>query len=176
MDNKTKIAICDAFGDWLAGPTGGSPCSPNASEATCPVNDEMGGFSFVLSLQAMAEMAEVLGYSNATQRYQRLADAATAEFHRLFFNTTVQRYGGDLNAVQSLSLPALEIGSPPTPALRDSVVQTLEYDLAHRTNYTLRVGAVTSKVSVDKHFIVGSSSRGKQYISSDLPVRLLVEF
>ena len=46
----------------------------------------------------------------------------------------------------SVSLPALEIGAPPTTALRESVLQTLQYDLAQRTNYTLRVGAVTSKV------------------------------
>lgn len=108
----------------------------------------MGGFSYVLSLRAMAQMAEVLGNHNATQRYQSLATAATAEFHRLFFNTTAQRYGGDLGAVQSLSLPALQIDAPPTPALRQKVLQTLQYDLTHRTNYTLRVGAVTSKVNL----------------------------
>lgn len=94
----------------------------------------------------MAEMATVLGNKNATQRYQSLADAATAEFHLLFFNTTARQYGGDLGAVQSLSLPALEIDSPPTPALREEVLQALEYDLAHRTNFTLRVGAVTAKI------------------------------
>ena len=163
-DNTTEIAICDAFSDWLAGPTGSVTCSPNASGTECPVGAEMGGFSYVLSLRAMAEMAAVLGEHNATKRYQTLANAATAEFHQLFFNTTVKRYGGDLGAVQSLSLPALEIDSPPTPALREAVLQTLQYDLAHRTNYTLRVGAVTSKVSEHqgndaKHILFARYSR-----------------
>jgi alpha-L-rhamnosidase len=145
-DNVTKLAVCDSFGDWLSGPTGQSTCSPNASSSACPVGAEMASFNYVLSLRAMAQMAGVVGDHNATARYESLAGAATAEFHSFFFNKSVERYGGDIGAVQSLSLPALEIGAPPTPKIRATVVQTLHDDLAQRSNYTLRVGAVTSKI------------------------------
>lgn len=106
----------------------------------------MASFSYILSLRAMAQMASVVGDHNATARYEGLGAAATAEFHAFFFNTSVERYGGDLGAVQSLSLPALEIDAPPTKAIRATVVETLHNDLALRSNYTLRVGAVTSKI------------------------------
>ena len=46
-------------------------------------------------------MALVLGNHNATKRYGTLATDATTEFHRRFFNSSVQRYGSDLGAVQS---------------------------------------------------------------------------
>jgi alpha-L-rhamnosidase len=145
-DNITKLAVCDSFGDWLSGPTGQSTCSPNATDSSCPVADEMASFSYVLSLRAMAQMAGVVGDHNATVRYAGLAAAATAEFHAVFFNKSVERYGGDIGAIQSLSLPALEIDAPPTPKIRAAVVRTLHDDLAQRSNYTLRVGAVTSKI------------------------------
>ena len=76
----------------------------------------------------------------------RSAAEATAEFHSIFWNAGQQRYGGDPGAIQSLSLPALDIGAPPTAALHSTVVKTLRDDLVTNTNYTLRVGAVTSKI------------------------------
>eukprot|EP01052_Picozoa_sp_SAG31_P058021 SAG31_NODE_17497_length_668_cov_1.583480_1_plen_88_part_10 len=88
----------------------------------------MGGFSYVLGLRAMAAMAAVLGNSSAAARYATLAERGTTEFHTFFFNKTVQRYGGDLGAIQSLTLPALEIGAPPA-ALRSTVLKTLNDDL-----------------------------------------------
>jgi alpha-L-rhamnosidase len=105
----------------------------------------MAGFNYVLGLEAMSRIAIVLGNHSAAARYAHLANAARDDFHDLFYNTKVERYGGDIMAVQSLTVPALKIGSPP-PALIASVVQTLDDDLAHRTNYTLRVGAVTAKL------------------------------
>eukprot|EP01043_Picozoa_sp_COSAG02_P103693 COSAG02_NODE_39703_length_414_cov_0.495238_1_plen_72_part_00 len=59
-DNKTKIAICDAFSDWLDGPMGLSSCGPNAGATACPVGQEMAGFSYVLSLRAMAQVFLVI--------------------------------------------------------------------------------------------------------------------
>ena len=106
----------------------------------------MGGFSYVLSLRAMSQMADLMGDRNASARYGSLATKATAEFHSLFWNADKQRYGGDPGAIQSLSLPALDIGAPPTEALHSAVVKTLHDDPATNTNYTLRVGAVTSKI------------------------------
>ena len=106
----------------------------------------MGGFSYVLSLRAMSQMADLMGDLRASARYGSLATKATAEFHSIFWNAGQQRYGGDPGAIQSLSLPALDIGAPPTAALHSTVVKTLRDDLVTNTNYTLRVGAVTSKI------------------------------
>ena len=156
------LAVCDRFKDWLCGnaqsccsgcqvrsPGGNSSsCSPKSSSGdsgSCPVGAEMGGFNYVLGLRAMSDIATVLGNSSAATRYSTLAQTGTTEFQKFFWNETVQRYGGDLGAIQSLTLPALKIGAPPA-ALLPVVVKTLNDDLVERTNYTLRVGAVTSKI------------------------------
>ena len=110
----------------------------------------MGGFSYVLSLRAMSQMADLMGDRNASARYGSLATKATAEFHSIFWNAGQQRYGGDPGAIQSLSLPALDIGAPPTAALHSTVVKTLRDDLVTNTNYTLRVGAVGSAISCER--------------------------
>ena len=54
-------------------------------------------------------------------------------------------YGGDEGAIQTLTTPALAIGSAPA-SLTSTVIQTLANDLRQTTKYTLRVGAVTSKI------------------------------
>jgi hypothetical protein len=90
-------------------------------------------------------MAKVLGKANDMTRYAAIADAARQSFHSAFYNQVTGTYGNDWGAVQSLTLPALDIGSPPAE-LRPHVVQTLQDDLALRRQYHLAVGAVTSKI------------------------------
>lgn len=55
--------------------------------------------------------------------------------------------------MQSLTLPALVLGSAPTTVIAKELVQTLDADVANpgvgQASYTLRVGAVTSKVLLD---------------------------
>ena len=62
-------------------------------------------------------------------------------------------YGGDAGAVQSLTIPALVIGSAPTADIQSKLVAELDADVAKpgvgQPGYTLRVGAVTSKVILD---------------------------
>ena len=105
----------------------------------------MGGFNYVLGLRAMSQMAAILGNSTAAARYATYAATGTKEFHSFFYNATIGRYGGDEGAIQSLSLPALKIGSPPDAATRGHVVETVDKDLKE-INFTLAVGAVTSKI------------------------------
>ena len=105
----------------------------------------MAGFNFVLTLRAMGSMAAALGNPGDAARYSALAAAATSGFHAAFYNASAKAYGDDAGAVQSLTLPALDIGAPPA-AIRAAVVQSLEDDLAQRTDYHLRVGAVTAKI------------------------------
>ena len=142
------LAVCDQFKDWLCG-NGQSCCvapviKGQPEPQNCRVGAEMGGFNYVLGLQAMSRIATVLGNSSAASRYAQYASKATEEFHSFFFNASVGRYGGDTGAIQSLSLPALKIGSPPA-SIYPRVVQTVGDDLA-KINYTMAVGAVTSKI------------------------------
>ena len=119
-------------------------CCTHKGSPSCPVGAEMGGFNYVLGLRAMAQVATTLGNGTAAVRYAGYGSKGTAEFHSYFFNTAVGRYGGDEGAIQSLSLPALKIGSPPAAVL-PAVVKTVADDL-RQINYTLAVGAVTSKI------------------------------
>ena len=151
VSNNTHegLAVCDDFKDWLCGNNmsccAGSPSNHVHDAQNCPVGHEMGGFSYVMGLEAMSRMAKLMGRHAHSVRYARLAEDGRKDFHTLFYNTSVGRYGGDIGAIQSLTIPALQIGSPP-PELAASVAQTLHDDLEYRTNYTLRVGAVTSKL------------------------------
>jgi alpha-L-rhamnosidase len=141
------LAECDEFQDWLCG-NGMSCCSKtgNISDVvSCPVPAEMGSFNYVLALEAMTAMAEALGKAENSTRYSKIADTARHSFHQAFYNGKTGTYGNDFGAVQSLTLPALQIGAPPV-ALLPHVVQTLQDDLASRTDYHLAVGAVTSKI------------------------------
>eukprot|EP01047_Picozoa_sp_COSAG01_P034302 COSAG01_NODE_2570_length_7441_cov_2.829202_4_plen_355_part_00 len=145
--NPQDLAECDQFQDWLCG-NGMSCCSKDGNAtaaASCPVPQEMAGFNYVLGLQAMAAMAAALGKTNDNLRYAKLADQARQGFHAAFYEGKTGTYGNDFGAVQSLTLPALQIHSPPT-SLLPHVVQTLQDDLATRTDYHLAVGAVTSKI------------------------------
>ena len=136
--------MCDQFKDWLCG--NAQSCCTHKGSPSCPVGAEMGGFNydFVLGLRAMAQMAVTLGNITAAARYAEYASKGTKEFHSYFYNASVGRYGDDEGAIQSLSLPALKIGSPPAsvyPALVKTVADDIE-----AISYTLAVGAVTSKI------------------------------
>ena len=114
--------MCDQFKDWLCG--NAQSCCTHKGSPSCPVGAEMGGFNYVLGLRAMAQMATVLGNTTAAARYSLYAEKGTAEFHAFFYNASVGRYGGDKGAIQSLSLPALKIGSPPA-SVYPAVVKTV---------------------------------------------------
>eukprot|EP00937_MAST-01D_sp_MAST-1D-sp2_P006108 g6108.t1 len=127
------LATCDKFEDWLCGVNASKDCCSNNGPAgsSCPVADEVAGFNYVLGLRAMAQMADALGDTTGASRYDALAKAATAEFHAAFFNSALGEYGGDDGATQSLSAPALAIGSPPVN-LTSTVVATVQRDLERR--------------------------------------------
>jgi alpha-L-rhamnosidase len=137
------LAECDRFKDWLCG-NAQSCCSHSPAGSTCDVGPEMGSFNFVLGLKAMASMATVLGNTTAATRYAAAAERGRQVFHTAFYNPQLHAYGGDDGAVQTLTLPAIDIGAPPQ-ALMESVLKGLAGDFA-RTNYTPQVGAVTSKI------------------------------
>jgi hypothetical protein len=139
------LAVCDTYQDWLCGDSHGkTSCCASMGTPGCPVGAEMAGFNYILGLAAMARMAAVLGQGSAAARYAHLASQATQEFHSAFYNSTSQRYGDDTGATLPLSLPALKIGSAP-PSVYQHLVETVRDDL-QAINYTMEVGAVTSKI------------------------------
>jgi hypothetical protein len=146
------LAVCDQFQDWLCGQNQDC-CTKTPAGSLCPVKEEMGGFNYVLALRAMANMATVLSKTTEAAYYESLAMNATHAFHTTFYNAAMGAYGGDQGAVQSLTLPALVIGSPPTADIAKKQLSLLDAEIANpgvgQDPYTLRVGAVTSKVILD---------------------------
>ena len=125
-----------------------SCCTGVPANSSCPVGKEMGGFSFVKVLEAMAQMAQVVGKPAESDRYRRLATTATDAFHSMFWNPDLKAYGGDYGATQSLSLPALYIRATPPP-LVDTVLTTLQNVRCHLESC---VGSVSEPLcSTDKN-------------------------
>ena len=85
------LAQCDQFQDWLCG-NAMSCCSGEPSGGSCPVAAEMGGYNYVLVLQAMSKMAGLLGKSTEAARYGSLHGAAAKDFHTIFYDTTTGTY------------------------------------------------------------------------------------
>ena len=52
----------------------------------------MGGFNFVLGLDAMAEMARAIGNSTLEKRYATLAETARTAFHTDFYDPKLRAY------------------------------------------------------------------------------------
>ena len=102
-----------------------SCCTGLPTNSTCPVGPVMGGFSYVLVLRAMEQMAQVVGDRSACNRYSELAAKATTDFHTIFWSPDFHAYGGDYGATQSLSLPALWINATPPP-LVETVLASLQ--------------------------------------------------
>ena len=151
-DQPLGVATCDRFQDWLCG-NHQSCCTNAPAGSACPVPQMMGAFGFVLTLRAMAEMAVAIGETADAASYRRLAVNATSAFHGAFWSDELGAYGGDQGAVQSMAVPALLIGSAPTDNITTKVVAALDANVAApgvgQPPYTLRVGAVTSKVLLD---------------------------
>eukprot|EP00035_Acanthoeca_spectabilis_P001493 m.80571 g.80571 ORF g.80571 m.80571 type:complete len:886 (-) comp10914_c0_seq1:148-2805(-) len=144
-NSSVGLVECDQWGDWLCGNThAGECCSGLPANSSCPVLPEMGSFGYIQTLHAMADVATALNEFNASKRYATLAATATSSFHGVFYNPQFGAYGGDAGAMQSLTVPALVINSPPA-ALKSQIVNDLAHNVADVANYTLEVGAVTSK-------------------------------
>jgi hypothetical protein len=85
------LAQCDKYQDWLCG-TAQSCCSGEPQGSSCDVGAEMGGFNYVLGLQAMSEMATAIGDTVTGKRYSSLADQARHTFHTDFYNPRMHAY------------------------------------------------------------------------------------
>jgi alpha-L-rhamnosidase len=144
------LALCDRFGDWVsAGSCSTGYSNPPSNSPQCPVSDVVGGYSYVLALRAMGTIAGALGGNHSADhtRYATLATQARQSFHAHFYNKTAGLYGGDREAVQMLTIPALTIDAmlPEHAQVEAQVLRAVELDLANRSGYHLQVGAVTAK-------------------------------
>lgn len=91
------LAQCDKYKDWLCG-TAQSCCSGEPQGSSCDVGPEMGGFNYILGLQAMSQMANAIGNTTLGTRYSSLADEARHTFHTDFYNPAMHAYVSRSNA------------------------------------------------------------------------------
>jgi alpha-L-rhamnosidase len=87
-------------------------------------------------------MAQAIENHSAVFHYQALAEEATRAFHSVFYTAALNAYGGDSGEVQSLTVPALTIGSAPPGPIVSTLVASLAKDVQDRG---LGVGSVTAK-------------------------------
>ena len=133
------------LGDWCAP----ANCTGRPAGSRCQISAEMAGFSYIMSLRAMSLLAAAVGDGAAHDRYAALAAAATTGFHANHWNEALASYGGDEGVVQTLNVPALALGSPPSPTEHSQVAAAIRHDLEARTDYHLSTGAVTSNWLLD---------------------------
>eukprot|EP01050_Picozoa_sp_SAG11_P003626 SAG11_NODE_210_length_12303_cov_10.235824_5_plen_231_part_00 len=82
-----------------------------ASRAIAPsgTGPELAAFNFILSLDAMAEMAATIGDASNHSHYRQLGTSMRTAFHTAFWNTTMQRFGSGQNASSVLLLQSLNV-------------------------------------------------------------------
>ena len=95
--SDSGLAQCDKYKDWLCG-TAQSCCSGEPQGSSCDVGPEMGGFNYILGLQAMSQMANAIGNTTLGTRYSSLADEARHTFHSDFYNPAMHAYVSRPNA------------------------------------------------------------------------------
>merc|ERR1719201_2725694 len=84
-NDSHHIAECDGYGDWYCG-NGRSCCSNTPAGSKCPAKSEMGSFSYIQGLRAMAKMAAIMGNTSLSDRYSQTADRGVRSFHQAFYN------------------------------------------------------------------------------------------
>eukprot|EP01043_Picozoa_sp_COSAG02_P022257 COSAG02_NODE_1152_length_14201_cov_9.055595_5_plen_211_part_00 len=130
-----------------------SGCAVESRKIATPgTGPELAAFNFILSLDAMAEMATTIGDEGNHSHYQQLSISMRSAFHTAFYNTTMQRYGSGPDAsgeslLQSLNVAplALGLGDPDLPmATKESFVAILHDDIVSRNEH-FTVGSVGAK-------------------------------
>eukprot|EP01052_Picozoa_sp_SAG31_P071002 SAG31_NODE_29895_length_388_cov_1.017301_1_plen_128_part_11 len=112
MEGTEGIPAFWTWGDWCA--------VESRAIATPGTGPELAAFNFILSLDAMAEMAATIGDASNHSHYQQLSVSMRSAFHAAFFNTTMQRYGSGHDAsgeslLQSLNVAPLALGLGGSP-------------------------------------------------------------
>lgn len=130
------------FGDWMA-----REKQDIMQNGTGP---ELAAFHYILSLDAMTDMAASLAASGVhgaeadAARYAALAQQFRPIFHRRFFNASARAYGAHELELQTLTVAPLALGGvvpdKELPAVLASLVHNIEAHDDHQT-----VGAIGAK-------------------------------
>jgi len=130
------------WGDWCA--------VESRALATPGTGPELAAFNYILSLDAMAEMATALavaGESSAAAdaaRYAALAQKFRPIFHERFFNESANAYGSRQLELQSLTVAPLALGGVIPKTVLPAVISSLAKDIKHNDNH-FTVGSVGAK-------------------------------
>eukprot|EP00051_Salpingoeca_urceolata_P001214 m.39380 g.39380 ORF g.39380 m.39380 type:complete len:1029 (+) comp11266_c0_seq1:188-3274(+) len=123
------------WGDW---------CSvENRSINVGNTAPELAAFNYILSLNALSDMATVLGKSADAAKYAALSKEMKPVYHKLFYNASFAAYGKTKLEVQSLTAAPLAMDAVPAD-LSDSVVNALKENIESFGSH-LTFGAVGAK-------------------------------
>jgi hypothetical protein len=137
MEGVPGVPSFWTWGDWCA--------VESRAVATPGTGPELAAFNFILSVDAMADMATAIGDSGNATKWHGLSKTMRSAFHTAFFNESMQRYGnghlasGEL-LVQSLNAAPLALGLDSD----GSLAGILHDDVVSR-DYHVSVGSVGAK-------------------------------
>jgi alpha-L-rhamnosidase len=117
IGNTTKdiTKMFAQFGDWCPPP----PAKRITAEFTA-------GFSFVNDVAAVVEIARNVGTPSEVAKYEAILAEARTMFHKAWYDTGNGVYGDGGQTAQVL---ALQIGAPPTPAIKAATLAHLVNDI-----------------------------------------------
>ena len=138
------------FGDW---------CSNQSREiATDSTGPPAAAFNYILAVDAMADMAEVVGHEADSDRYRALGQQLRLEWHSKYYNKHHGLYGYEAEdgfAVQTLSTAPLSMKNVIPDTVIKRVVTNLENDVQSIRKYHQTFGSVGAK-----HFFTQLSDYG----------------
>merc|ERR1719397_1153438 len=102
---------------------------------------ELAAFNFIMSFDAMAEMASRINRATAHTKYAKLAEKFRPIFHHRFFNASTGTYGRVPLEVQTLTVAPLALGNTIPKDKMDTVLKGLQKDIEDRNNH-FTIGAV----------------------------------
>ena len=118
------------------------------SIATPGTGPELAAFNFLLSVDAMADMATAIGKTADAERYEKIGKQLRDVFHAQYYNAAKKMYGSDELELQSLNAAplALEERTPFIPSEeRAAILQGLETDVMDSQKGHFTVGSVGAK-------------------------------
>ena len=148
--SNTSLVSFYIWGDW---------CSmQNRVVATKASGPPLSGFNYIMSLDAMSKMANVLGKKDDAERYQALAAKLRAAWHTAYFNEAQGLYGyaaQDGFACQTLTAAPLAMGNVVPEKLLDGLLANLKNDVVNVRSLHQTFGSVGAK-----HFFSQLSNHG----------------
>ena len=135
MEPASAVPNYFNFGDWCAIESR-AVCTPNTGPPAAAAN-------FILSVEAMAAMAGVLGESADQARYTSWLAGYRKDYDKTYYNDALVSYGKTALEIQTMS--TVSIGAGAVPAAKEpSVRAALVADIQSRGNH-LTVGATGQK-------------------------------